>query len=124
MERDEERAVRSVVLPAPPEEVWAAITQPDRLGEWFDEHTTVAELELRPGGRARFVTQGEERRALIEVVDPPRRLSFRWLPDPGRHPALAMPRTRVEFVLESVDEGTRLTVTEEPMFAAPKEALA
>lgn|SRR5690242_1532125 len=124
MTSEEQRVERTLVLPSPPEEVWAALTQPDRLGAWFDEDTTVAELELRPGGRARFVTEGVERRALVEAVDPPRQLSFRWLPDPGHHPALSMPRTRVEFVLERVEEGTRLTVVEEPMFAVPREALA
>jgi len=121
---EEQRVERTLVLPSPPEEVWAALTQPDRLGAWFDEDTTVAELELRPGGRARFVTEGVERRALVEAVDAPRRLSFRWLPDPRPHPALSMPRTRVAFELEPVEEGTRLTVVEEPMFAVPREALA
>jgi uncharacterized protein YndB with AHSA1/START domain len=124
MTAEEQRVERTLVLPSPPEEVWAALTQPDRLGAWFDEDTVVAELELRPGGRARFVTEGVERRALIEAVDPARRLSFRWLPDPRQHPALSMPRTRVTFELEPVDEGTRLTVVEEPMFAIPREALA
>ena len=38
---------REVVLEAPVEEVWDALTEPERLEEWFANDV---ELELEPGG--------------------------------------------------------------------------
>ena len=93
---------RELVLPAPPEEVWQALTDPERLMEWFanDVERDGDELVYR-------WDDGEERRARIEERDEPRRLGFRWSdPDGGE--------TRVTFDLEEADEGTRLTVTEAP----------
>src|SRR5947208_387171 len=39
--------VREIVFPAPPEEVWEALTEPERLEEWFANEV---ELDARPGG--------------------------------------------------------------------------
>ena len=91
--------VRELVLDAPAEEVWEALTDPERLAEWF---ATEVELDPRPGGRGVFRWEnGEIREALVEEVDPPRRFGFRW-EDEGE----------VEFELEEVDEGTKVTVRE------------
>lgn len=94
---------RELVLPAPPEEVWEALTDPERLKEWF-----ATEVE-RDGDT--FVYRwgdGEVRRATIEEADEPRRLGFRWADEDGSDESL------VVFELEEDEEGTRLTVTEEP----------
>ena len=56
--------------------------------------------------------QATVRRALVEEVEPLRRLAFRWLPDPG-----GMPRTRVEFALDPHPDGTLLTVVEAPLWS-------
>ena len=93
--------VREVTLPVPPEEAWEAITEPDRLEDWFADE---AELDAVPGGEATFSWEDEgTRHAVVEEVDEGRRLAFRWL-DEGL--------TRVEFTLEPVPEGTRLVVVE------------
>ena len=90
---------REIVLPAARHEVWQALTDPDRLADWF---ANAAEVELRPGGRARFRwSNGEERDATITDVEPEERLAFRWA-DEGD----------VEFTLADDAEGTRLTVVE------------
>ena len=90
---------RDVVLPASPEEVWGAITQPDRIAHWFGAEV---EIDLVPGGGAHFTfPDGGSRQAVVVDVDPSRRFSFEW--DDG---------TLVEFVLEEVEEGTHLTVVE------------
>ena len=53
------------------EELWAALTDPERLAEWF---ATEAELELVEGGRAAFRWgNGESRGAVVEEVDDERR---------------------------------------------------
>jgi uncharacterized protein YndB with AHSA1/START domain len=109
-----DRIERSLVLAVGREEAWAALSTPDRLSRWF---APCLELELRPGGRATFVDDGEVRRALVEEVEPGRRLAFRWLPAPHLAPWQAPdePRTRVELTLEEDPAGgTRLTVVEEP----------
>src|SRR5947209_3356732 len=45
------RVEREVVFPADPAEVWEALTEPDRLQEWF---ATEAELDPVPGGEGVF----------------------------------------------------------------------
>ena len=52
---------REIVLPAPREEVWEALTEPERLEDWFANDV---DLDLRPGGGASFRwSNGEERHA-------------------------------------------------------------
>src|SRR3954469_14224025 len=87
------------------EELWAALTDPERLAEWF---ATEAELELVEGGRAAFRWgNGEERGATVEEIDEERRLALTW--DDGG---------AVLLELEPVEDGTLLRVTESsPEFA-------
>jgi uncharacterized protein YndB with AHSA1/START domain len=90
---------KEIVLPAPREEVWEALTDPERLEDWFANDVDV---DLRPGGGASFRWgNGEERRATFIEVDPERRLVFEW-EDEGE----------VEFTLDDDADGTRLTVVE------------
>jgi uncharacterized protein YndB with AHSA1/START domain len=92
---------REVVLPASPEEVWPALTEADRLEEWFAPDV---EIDARPGGGAVFRWEDAERHAVIEEVEAPHRLSFRWA-DGDEH-------SRVELTLDEIAEGTRLRVVE------------
>jgi uncharacterized protein YndB with AHSA1/START domain len=90
---------REIVLPAPREEVWEALTDPERLADWFANDV---DFDLRPGGGASFRwSNGEERTATVTEVDPERRLAFEWH-DEGE----------VEFTLDDDVDGTRLTVVE------------
>src|SRR5215203_4752193 len=67
---------KDIVLPAPREEVWDALTDPERLEEWFANEV---ELELRPGGAATFRwDNGEERHAVVREVEPEERLALLW----------------------------------------------
>lgn len=90
---------KEIVLPSPREEVWEALTDPERLEDWFANEV---ELDLREGGEATFRwSNGEERHAVITEVEPERRLGFAW-DDDGE----------VEFTLADDADGTRLTVVE------------
>ncbi len=90
---------KEIVLPAPREDVWEALTKPERLAEWFANDV---DLDLRPGGGASFRwSNGEERHATVTEVEPRRRLAFEW-EDEGE----------VEFTLDDDLDGTRLTVVE------------
>src|SRR5438128_2030003 len=95
---------REIVLPSPREEVWEALTEPERLEEWFANDV---DLDLRPGGGASFRwSNGEERHATVTEVDPGRRLSFEWDADTFED------RGEVELTLDDDVDGTRLTVIE------------
>src|SRR3977135_2608562 len=51
---------REIIFPASPTEVWEALTEPERLEEWF---ATEVELDARPGGEGGFRWgDGDERR--------------------------------------------------------------
>jgi uncharacterized protein YndB with AHSA1/START domain len=104
---------RSILLPASVSEVWAALTQPERLSAWFG--ATAVEVELRPGGRITFHQGDAVMRGLVEVVEPSRRFAFRWLAQGGA----SEERTRVEFTLTETTRGTRLTVRERPLWEGP-----
>ena len=95
---------RDIVLPQSPDDVWAALTEADRLEEWFANEV---ELEPRPGGEGIFRWDtGEERRAHVEVVEEPYRFEFEWAAADEEE------SSSVCFTLEEVPEGTRLTVVE------------
>ena len=94
---------REIVVAAPVEEVWSALTQAERLEDWFANDV---ELELRPGGRGRFAWEdGETREAVIDEVDDGRRLAFRWS-EPGGD------ESGVSWELEETADGTRISVVE------------
>jgi uncharacterized protein YndB with AHSA1/START domain len=104
---------RTIELAAPPDEVWDALTQPELLASWFGADV---EIEARRGGAvdARF-PDGTRRRGVVQAVDPPRRLAFRWRPVP---PA-AGDASVVELVLRVEGGTTILTVVEEAGILGP-----
>jgi len=94
---------RELTIPSPPEEVWEALTDPERLAEWFANEV---ELDPRPGGRGVFRwDDGEARTALVEEADPPHRFGFRWTDEEGEGGEVA-------FELEETEGGTKVTVRE------------
>jgi uncharacterized protein YndB with AHSA1/START domain len=103
---------REVELKAPRERVWAALTRSEELLRWFP--TQRAEIDLRPGGEARFVWEDSADEAVVEVAEPPGRLVFRWRPA-----GLDRPFTRVSFSLDETPGGTRLTLVESGFASLP-----
>ena len=68
-----------VVLPADPARVWQALTDPEELGSWWGEGST---LDARPDGEGRFAEPGRPaRRAWVAEVRPARRLVLDWWPE-------------------------------------------
>jgi uncharacterized protein YndB with AHSA1/START domain len=104
---------RDVVVPAPRDDVWRALTNPDLLSAWLGE---VLELEPRAGGSVIVRDEdGSTRRGLVELVEPARALVFRWRRLAGAGPSLEVGEaTRVAFALQDEGPDTRVTVTEEP----------
>jgi len=103
-----DRIERTVEVAHPPVKVWAALTTAEGLGAWFGDQATI---DLRPGGSARMSwTDGPTVAMRVERVEEPTVFGFTWqiygLPEDDPR------RTYVEFTLEPVDTGTRLTVVE------------
>jgi uncharacterized protein YndB with AHSA1/START domain len=93
---------REVLLEAPPDEVWEALTDPAQLEEWFANDV---DFDVERGGVFRW-DDGDLRYAVVEEADPARRLAIRWWDATGGE------ESEVVFTLVAVPEGTRLVVTE------------
>jgi uncharacterized protein YndB with AHSA1/START domain len=103
-----DRIERVVEVAHPPSTVWKALTTAEGLSSWFGEEATI---DLRPGGAARMSwSHGYTAEMRVERVEEPRVFGYTWhingLPDDDPR------RTYVEFTLEPVGTGTRLTVVE------------
>jgi uncharacterized protein YndB with AHSA1/START domain len=114
-----DRIERTVEIAHSPVKVWAALTTAEGLGAWFGDKT--ASIDLRPGGSAQMSwTNGFTADMRIERVEEPTVFGFTWhingLPDDDPR------RTYVEFTLEPVGAGTRLTVVESGFGQLPEDA--
>jgi uncharacterized protein YndB with AHSA1/START domain len=104
-----DRISREVVIDAPPDRVWAIVTDPRHVACWFSDE---AEIDLRPGGAMVLTWHGHGTyRGRVEAVDPPHRFAFRWLRREDNEPGDGT-STLVEFVLAAEGSGTRLRVVE------------
>jgi uncharacterized protein YndB with AHSA1/START domain len=113
-----DRIERVVELAHPPAKVWAALTTAEGLGSWFGDEATI---DLRPGGPARLTwSAGASASMRVERVEEPTVFGFTWhihgLPEEDPR------RTYVEFTLEPVAAGTRLTVVESGFAQLPDDA--
>jgi len=99
---------RSIWIAASQERVWRAITEPDQLDKWFSPGTEWRGTGLEVGGRI-FVlnpeTNTEMYTQVIDLVDPPRRLVTRSVPEPPETPHVTT------WSLQEEKGGTRLTIT-------------
>ena len=118
-----DRVEKTSVLKAPRSRVWRALTTADEFGSWFRARlsgTFAAGATLR----GPITYPGYEHLTLeiqVERMEPERYLSFRWHPnavDPTADYS-PEPTTLVEFTLEEVKEGTRLTIVESGFDALP-----
>ncbi len=96
---------RETLVEATPEEVWEALTDEDRLEEWL-----APEVELDPveGGEIAVRDGDEERSGTVESVEEQERFAFTWS-RPGEGESF------VEFTIESLPGGSRVTVVETPI---------
>ena len=105
---------RSVRIAAPVEKVWAAITEPAHISQWFGE-AVLDGAGVGARGTLTFPDYGAVP-LRVEAVEPERSVSYRW----GNDDALGHLPDEVDdehstvftFTLEPVPGGTRLTVVE------------
>ena len=113
-----DRIERQIVIDAPRQRVWAALTTPEQFGAWFG-----CELQgqaFRPGQRVRGLNtacghEGVYFDATIQRMEAPRLFSWRWTPFPiPPSPAYDDEEpTLVEFTLDDAPGGgTLLRVVE------------
>jgi uncharacterized protein YndB with AHSA1/START domain len=127
MSEVQDSIVRSIVVRAPIERVYRAISDPAEFGQWFSK----IEGEWKPGTYS-ISDHGPygRYRVYVESAEPPTYFAWRGVAYGEFHmkgfdgDTLAVPNTLVEFRLEAVDEGTRVTVTESGFASIPEYARA
>jgi uncharacterized protein YndB with AHSA1/START domain len=105
---------RTIRIAAPLAKVWAAVTEPEHISQWFG--TAVLDgTEVGAQGSLTFPDYGAVP-LRIEAIDAPRSISYRWGNDDARgvldekvDPAHS---TVFTFTLEQVEDATQLTVVE------------
>jgi uncharacterized protein YndB with AHSA1/START domain len=104
-----DRIEREIVINAPQDRVWAALTEAEHVAGWFGD---AAEVDLRPGGKMVFGwKEFGDHHARVERVEPPGFFSYRWARPTSVEPAEGN-STLVEFTLVPEGAGTRLRVVE------------
>lgn len=96
---------RDTLVEATPEEVWEALTDEDRL-----EERMAPDVELEPveGGEIAVRDGDDERAGTVETVEENERFAFTWS-RPGEGESF------VEFTIEALPGGSRVTVVETPI---------
>jgi uncharacterized protein YndB with AHSA1/START domain len=119
---DTDRIEKTIVLRAPRSRVWRALTDVRELQAWF-RAALQGELVVgqRVTGHSTYPGQETARFEIsVERIEPESYFSFRWPQELEAGADLtSSPKTLVEFRLEDVPTGTRLTVTESGFDAIP-----
>lgn len=113
---------RELVIPVPRQRVWNAITQPDQISRWFCDSIT---MTLEPGSD--MLLHWEEHGThpgRVEAIEPFDRFAFWWTPSGVDRLAADQTEplmTLVEFFLDDVADGTRVTVRESGFASLPDD---
>lgn len=122
-----DRIEKKILVRAPRNRVWKALTDSKEFGSWFGievngafkagavlSATIVGTTVDAEVAKMQQQYKGKPFDIIVEKIDPERLFSFRWHPnavDPSVDYS-AEPTTLVEFVLEDTADGVMLTVTE------------
>jgi uncharacterized protein YndB with AHSA1/START domain len=139
MAQTTDRIEKRIVLRAPRERVWSAISDARQFGTWFGvefkgEFVAGKHLEgkIAPTKVDAEIAKMQEPYAgtafhvFVERIEPMRVFAFRWHPyaiDPGKD-YTKEPTTLVTFELEEAPGGTSLTITESGFDKIPLERRA
>jgi len=122
-----DRIEKRIVLRAPLDRVWRAVSDAQQFGSWFGAAFDGQFVEgARANGKIVPTTvdpdvakmqephRGKPFEFVVERIEAPRRISFRWHPyaiEPGVDYSRE-PMTTIVFELKEVQEGVELTITE------------
>ncbi|HEY0951134.1 SRPBCC family protein [Nocardioides sp.] len=105
---------RTIRIAASVDKVWRAVTEPERISQWFG-HMVLPGDAVGVQGTITW-PDGPAIPIRVEEIDPPRMVSYRWANDETDATVSddldARPSTVFTFTLEPVGEGTQLTVVE------------
>ena len=99
---------------APREQVWRAFMDPELVPRWWGPHgttTQVAEMDVRPGGKWRYVSSAPDREDVAFYgeyleIDPPARFEWTFMFDVEGLGPQGGPET---FLFEDLDGRTKVT---------------
>ena len=121
---DDDRIETVTELRAPVSRVWRALTDYVEFGQWFK---VKLDQPFAPGGRStgHMLEPGWEQvpwLATVERMEPERLFTFRWhdYDSQSSLPPEDQPTSLVEFRLEPIPGGTRLTITESGFSTFPE----
>ena len=126
---EQDAIVSEIEIAAPPERVFKALTDEKQLGIWWTDGACpikLFEMDARPGGRWRFLTQAgdievngvrafEAHGEILEYM-PPRMLVYTWIANWHDNPAQT---TVVSWELVPTRGGTRVKVTHSGLAQLP-----
>ena len=132
-----DRIEKEVVLRAPLERVWRAISDAEQFGQWFGvrfdgpfvEGASVTGV-ITPTTVDEDVARMQEPHAgktdtwQIVAIEPQRRLAFRWHPYPVERDVSQEPTTLVEFTLTETSDGVLLRIVESGFEKIPADRRA
>jgi uncharacterized protein YndB with AHSA1/START domain len=134
-----DQIVKRIVLKAPRERVWRAVSDSDAFGSWFGVKFSgpftigapmtgrIVPTQVDPEvAKLQEPHAGQPFQIWVECIEPMRRFAFRWHPyaiDPDSDYAKE-PTTLVTFELSDADDGTQLTITESGFDRIPVERRA
>jgi len=105
---------REILIDAPVDAVWRAVTEPEQVSQWFSDE---ADLAATPGYRGtltfddKATHQSMSVQVTVQSVEPARLFSYRWMQPAGAEAGQGN-SVLVEFTLAPEGAGTRLRVTE------------
>jgi uncharacterized protein YndB with AHSA1/START domain len=112
-----DRIEKQIVIHASCSRVWQAISDAKEFGEWFQVDMSGVEFKAGQPVHGKMTYAGHEGKPfemVIDRIEPERLFSFRWHPygiDPNVDYS-SEPMTLIEFRLEEIEGGTKLTITE------------
>ena len=120
------KIVKSIVIDASIDRVWQALSDHQQFGSWFLVNLDKA-FEVNKISSGKLTHPGCESMifsALTTSMDSPTHFSFRWPHDEGfdlQREDILQNTSLVEFYLEDLGDGTRLTVTESGFEFLPED---
>jgi uncharacterized protein YndB with AHSA1/START domain len=100
---------RSVLIDAPLQRVWQAITDPAQLERWYAPGCPWEIPALQDGATVKFHnTNTDIQLAIIEALEPLQKLTLRWQLDPA-HPGVTLLNS---FLLKEENGKTHVTVSQ------------
>lgn len=113
---------REITVKAPKERVYKAITDPTEITKWFPDKIE-GTLEVGQSPMFIFTEFKHKTSVYIETAKPFEYFSYRWVPGSTGMvgDVRTAPNTLVEFFIEEMEQGTKVTVKESGFAALPAE---